>query len=395
MRRLRVRRALAALLIAWLGADPAQAQEQAASRLQGGWTTFAAMEAAGGEVEVGGRFDLAGVLEGRDAGLWRGFSLGGHGEWVYGHNITEADPVFLLPPNTALFFPASNEPGLDLSLAVTQRLGPATATLGKINMIDQAALTPLVGGGGVEGFQHLQFAAPLTNMTPASVFGALVTLATGRAIVTIGAWDSESAVGRAWPENGFADVSGLLGVTAPVSLMGLPGFQTLQAQATTEDRIDLDDLGYLAIPEGLRPDIDERQAGWMLKYSFQQYLWRHPSDLARGWGLFGQVNVWDGGSTLTDWAFSLGVAGSGPSAARPRDGFGLGYFIVSPSDALIDSLESMALPIRLREETGVEGFYTWQVGDRWRLTTTGQAIRPGIGGIETAYILGLRARVGF
>ena len=40
-------------------------------------------------------------------------------------------------------------------------------------------------------------------------------------------------------------------------------------------------------------------------------------------------------------------------------------------------------------------FYTWQVGESWRLSANGQVIEPGIRGTDVAYILGLRAFIGF
>jgi porin len=180
-----------------------------------------------------------------------------------------------------------------------------------------------------------------------------------------------------------------------VTVRGLPGWQTLALQSTTQDDIDLRDLPYLALPESERPPVDEGEAQWLIKYAFQQYLWQDPADPARGWGVFGQFNLWDGNPTITEWSVMFGAAGTGILDSRPRDSFGIGYFHLTVSDDLIESLETLNAPLLLRDERGAEAFSTFQVGDRWRLTATGQVIRPGVQDTDTAYILGLRASVAF
>jgi hypothetical protein len=48
------------------------------------------------------------------------------------------------------------------------------------------------------------------------IVGEILKVPTGRATFTLGVWNAQSAVHDAWPENGFADVSGLASVTMPV-----------------------------------------------------------------------------------------------------------------------------------------------------------------------------------
>jgi porin len=71
-------------------------------------------------------------------------------------------------------------------------------------MIDNAARTPLLGGGGREGFQHLEFAAPFSSFTPPSIFGAILNVPTERATFTLGIRDAQSAVQEVWPDDAFA-----------------------------------------------------------------------------------------------------------------------------------------------------------------------------------------------
>ena len=57
----------------------------------------------------------------------------------------------MLPVNTALAFPTLGGYDYDLSLVVTQAFSEnTTLSVGKFNMLDAAAKTPLLGGGGLD-----------------------------------------------------------------------------------------------------------------------------------------------------------------------------------------------------------------------------------------------------
>jgi porin len=102
---------------------------------------------------------------------------------------------------------------------------------GKINMIDQARSVPLRGGGGIETFQNIGLAAPVTGLVPPYIFGAIGTLRTEPAIFTVMVFEPESAVRRN-PNDLFENGVNVLGsVTIPVSPLGPTGFESARVVA--------------------------------------------------------------------------------------------------------------------------------------------------------------------
>ena len=64
-------------------------------------------------------------------------------------------------PGTALALPLLGGTPTDLSLTATQSFGSnVSVTAGKFNMLDAAARTPIMGGGGETTFWNTAFAAP-------------------------------------------------------------------------------------------------------------------------------------------------------------------------------------------------------------------------------------------
>lgn len=138
------------------------------------WTQFLSMaesDDADSDVRYGGRLDWIATLDGEQLGLWKGFSINAHAEGIYGENAGASGLPVLLPVNTAMTFPVSNDEAADLSINFTQKINRASLTFGKINMLDKIASTPVVGGGGQEGFQHVGLAATPSLLTPPSSLG--------------------------------------------------------------------------------------------------------------------------------------------------------------------------------------------------------------------------------
>lgn len=341
----------------------------------------------------GGRMDAFITIDGRDMGLWDGLSISIRPEFVYGESVNRIGIGEFLPINTAMAFPSANREDFDLSLSVTQRLGNASLTLGKINMLDNAARTPIVGGGGREGFQHLQLAAPITFKTPPTIFGGLLNIPTDRAVFTLGIWDPTSAVNATGFENPFSKgVNGMVSGTIPVTIGGMRGFQGLTISGTTARNLDLDDIPDIILPPAGEAVIRTKRGGWHVRYSFQQFLWQDAGDPRRGFGLFGQFNIWDGNPTLGQWSMNIGLAGSPPIASRPGDRFGIGYFRFEPSGTLVRGLAPI---IELRPEQGTEIFYTFAFGERFLLTANTQLIAPAPRANATALVFGLRSQFRF
>jgi hypothetical protein len=174
---------------------------------------------------------------------WEGFSLDLQPEYTYGRNPNGSGNGALLPVNTAANFPINNQADFDMALSVSQRVDRATLTLGKINMVTRAASTPILGGGGREGFQALQLSAPITFFTPPMVLGGLLVVPTARTQVVVGLWDAEDATNRSDLHDAFQDgVSGMVAVTVPRPWRGRMGFHTVSFGGTTERNLDLRDI---------------------------------------------------------------------------------------------------------------------------------------------------------
>ena len=85
----------------------------------------------------------------------------------------------IVPVNTALALPLLGGTTTDLSLNVSQKFGDnVSISLGKFNMLDKLAATPLIGGGGETTFWNLGLAAPISGVTPAYLLGGILSVKT-------------------------------------------------------------------------------------------------------------------------------------------------------------------------------------------------------------------------
>jgi len=385
-------------------ADKAEKQEAEVSdprspmQVDAVWTNFLAGP-IGGPLErgpfFGGRFDVWATIDGERAGLWDGLSINIRPEFVYGKSVNAQGGGEILPFNTALAFPSANAEDFDLAFTVTQRIGKGRITVGKINTVDLKIRTPLLGGGGLDGFQHLQFAAPITLFTPPKILGALLTLPVDKASVTIGAWDPRSMINQTgFEEPLFAEgVNGMVSVSVPVTIGGKPGFQNFLVSGTTKTGVDLANIPDLTLPPTQNTIIGTRKGGWLLRYGLQQYLWVDPTNPKRGWGVFGDVTVWDSNPTPFEWGMSIGLTGQpGLPGDRADDRFGLGYFRFSVADDLVDALDPL---LALDAEEGVEAFYTFTLNPTVAVTSTVQWLAPARSDRDDTVLVGLRMRANF
>src|SRR5690606_12897701 len=145
----------------------------------------------------------------------------------------------------------------------------------------------------------------------------------------------------------------------------------------------------LFLPPEAEAVVGNKQGAWHVKYTVQQFLRQDAS--GRGCGVFGHVGVWDANPSSMQWVAALGVTGQPVHGPRPDDRFGIGYFRASYSDHLRRGLQPI---LEIRDEQGIEVFYTWQVGRHLRLTADAQVIDSGIAVADRLVVVGLRARLG-
>jgi porin len=341
--------------------------------------------------ESGGKTDVVATFNGEKLGLWQGLFVNVHGEFVYGNDVNAQGDGTVLPINTALAFPALGGYDTDISLVVTQAFSEAASlSAGKFNMLDAAAKTPLVGGGGIDTFMNISLAAPVSGVTPPYILGGIFSYKTEPANFTVMVYDPRNAQDSGVIEHPFADgVTTSLSVTVPVEIGGLKGYQGVRGVYSTLQGLDLNNIPQIVLPPESQ-DIETKDGYWYFSYSFQQYLVQDPADPRVGWGVFGQIAVSDGNPNPMQWSGYIGVGGTSFIADRPDDRFGIAYFYDGLSGDLKDGLD--ALSIDLGDEQGIEAFYNYAATPWLRLTANAQVIDPSLSD-DTAIFLGLRAQL--
>jgi porin len=90
--------------------------------------------------------------------------------------------------------------------------------------------------------------------------------------------------------------------------------------------------------------------------------------------------------------FTIGISGMSPFKGRPRDTFGIAYAYTGVSSDLKDVTEPL---VRLRDEQGVEIFYSFAVNPWMRLTGDFQIVHPTRPRADTAIVPGSRLQIIF
>lgn len=341
--------------------------------------------------KYGGKTDLFATFSGEKLGLWQGLFVNVHGEYVYGNDVNTQGDGSILPINTALAFPPLGGRDTDLSVVVTQAFSQtASLSAGKFNMLDAAAKTPLLGGGGINTFMNVALAAPVSGVTPPYILGGIFTYKTEPAIFTLMVYDPRNAQKSEVITHPFADgVTTSLSATIPVNIGGHTGYQNVRGVYSTLNGLDLASIPQIRLPP-ISQDIEKKDGYWFLSYSFQQYLVQNSSNPAEGWGIFGQIAVSDGNPNPIQWSGFIGLGGTSFIPDRPEDRFGIAYFYDGLSGHLKNGLD--AFGVDLRDERGIEAFYNYAATPWLRLTADVQIIDPGLSD-RTAIFLGLRAQL--
>jgi porin len=341
----------------------------------------------------GGKGDLFVTLDGEKAGLWPGFSINFHQEWNFGRDANTTGAGILLPVNTVTGLPRLGGFEEDTSITLTQRFGTAlSVSLGKFNMLDLAARTPLMGGGGSETFLNLGIAAPVSGVTPPYILGAITTLKTDPAIFTVMIYDPRNAQDPDVVKRPFKDGTTFsVAVTIPTKIWNLPGFYGARGVYSSKEGVDLDSLAGLALPSASR-DVLQKRGYYYGSLSFQQFLYASPDKPGNGWGIFADLGLSEGNPNAIHWHLVAGVGGTGVFE-RDLDRWGIAYFKYGLSDELKRGLTRLGIP--LRDEQGVEAFYNLAVTPWLRVTANLQWIDTSDPSRKDAVFAGLRTQVRF
>jgi porin len=344
--------------------------------------------------EFGGKADLLLDANLGKLGLWKGLSLNVHAEYNFGESVNQRGGT-IMPVNTALMFPGME--GADAfdfsSVTLTQKFGDSISLLaGKISIIDYCVPKPFMGGGGIDSFWNIVFAAPPSGTVPAYFFGAILSVRTEAATYGVWVYDPNSSVNKSGLQDAFADGVTIRGsVSLPVTITGNTGHQGLAVSYSTKDGNDLSTLDGSNIPDPPPGTVGIKNSRYYFAYTFDQYLYRSKENPKEGVGLFGQFEISDGNPNKLYWMAFGGVGGTGLISGRSLDNWGLGYYYAALSPDMKDAL---APTLTIRNEQGWEIFYNFAVTPWLVLGADLQIIAPGLAD-KTAVFAGLRTMIRF
>jgi len=186
-------------------------------------------------------------------------------------------------------------------------------------------------------------------------------------------------------------VSGEVRVTT--NFFGLPGDQ--HVGGVWKD-FDQRNLNFLLSPPPQYPDTTGAASrtlsnGYTVFYGFDQFVVRYSDDQERGWGFFGRASLSDGNPTPIRYFVSGGVGGDSPFKWNRGDTFGLGWYYIGASTEFGPVPQTL---FGIRNGTGVELFYKFQVTPWLNITPDVQYIKPGLGALaDEAFVFGFRANI--
>jgi porin len=186
----------------------------------------------------------------------------------------------------------------------------------------------------------------------------------------------------------------MVSVTVPITLVGRTGYQGFKGIYSTKKGTNLSDVPELLLPPEAAGAVGTKQGSYFLGYAFQQYLVQSPTQPQDGWGVFGQVGFSDGNPNPAEWSALAGIGGTRLLPSRPLDRFGVAYFRFSLSGDLVKGLRPL-LPFGVRDEQGMEAFYSIAITPWLRITGDLQVVEPFRKDKDTAVFLGLRTQIKF
>jgi porin len=356
--------------------------------------------------------DLWSALDLDRMGLVRGGLLVARAEFDTGRTINNKSGTIMAPSYNALF-PVSGEAGRDVfsltNLYYTQFLGERFGVwLGRTDTFHNASLNEFAGlnpRAGKSQFMNLALTgSPVMPITQPYV----TSLGAGFFARPADDWelagmvmdsressltDGLSDFGRDW--NAFAAVA------RRHRIGNLPGRNMVAfSYSWNGDYTNLDGGQLSNIVSGT--PLDRQDDTWALIYSGFQYLQVFDGDTSkpvnlkdgrvdhRGWGVFVMAGLADKDTNPVQWSIAAGIGGRGLFPSRPDDEFGIGYFHVDLKSGVVANIIGLE-----SAEQGVEIYYQFEVIPSVHVTPDIQIVDPGLAGIDTAVVLGLRTNITF
>jgi porin len=344
---------------------------------------------------LGGKMFGKMTLDGAKLHLWKGFSINLVGELNDGANVNGMGGSVLIQ-NTALAFPQDVGTGGDLSLNFTQRFGERVSlSIGKFDMIDAPSRTPILGGGGLDTFWNIAFAAPPSGVLPPYMTGGNLSISTKPGTFTFMLYDPTNAQQKAGLRGwGTQGITGRISARFPAKIRKLQGFHTLTFATSSQTGLNLDDIPQLVLPPESGNILRSKSGYYFGSYAVQQYFRQDKSRPGTGWGLFAQLSVSDSNPNPLAGNALVGLGGTGFLRKRPLDRAGIGYFHYFLSDALKRGLQE-TINYKLGDEQGMEAFYNFAVMRWFRIAADAQVIQPGDRNFRIELYAGISGQVKF
>lgn len=332
-------------------------------------------------------------------------------ETRYGNSVNGQSGA-ILPVNTDMFFPLTDDLDDDLAFAITnlnwtQYLSPHWAVmLGKVDTLDGDP-NEFASGRGTTQFMNANFVfnSALALRLPYSTLAAgviwLPVQAKDRAITVVGmimnTIDSSTTTGF----DDFGD-----GTTMTIEadfqyrLGRLPGGMNIGGLYSFDQ--DFTRIGgqLIFVPgEGLAATTEDDT--WAVYWSCWQYLTVEedidaPISLAngvpdrQGLGVFSRIGFADQDTNPVEWSASVGVGGRGIIGGRDNDTFGVGFYYAGIQDTRLSGILGID-----DHSYGFEAFYNIAITPAAHLTLDAQFLKSPSTNIDDAIILGMRLGLTF
>jgi porin len=363
--------------------------------------------ATGGIHDVGdysGRNDYFVNIDGEKLGLWKGFFITLHGETRYGDTVN-GDTGAIIPVNTAELFPTARGSETALTgVKFTQALSENFVLFGgKLNMLDEFKM-PFTGDRAIDGFWNLGMSFPVivARTVPYSTLGAgAAILKDGAPIFTVMVLDTNNTPTTSGFNELFSNgVTIFANLTLPTKFFGLPGSQGVSGTFGTGNYNSLSPTAYFDPEQGLVITQEFVRDSWCVFYTGTQALWVDPCNPKREYGVFTNIGTADNGPSPISFAANVALYGSSPITNRPLDTFGIGYTFTRYSSPIRD-FAPVLLPIG--NDQAIELFYNFAVTPWFNVAPDLQVVfpareetlPPNRESIDTALVLGIRAKINF
>jgi porin len=286
----------------------------------------------------------------------------------------------------------------------TQALSENFVTFaGKINMFDEFKM-PFTGARLFDGFWNLGMSFPLVvaRTVPYSTLGAgAAVLQDGLPVFTVMVLDTNNTPTTSGFNTFFSNGATIFAsLNLPTKFFGLGGSQGVSGTFSTGNYNSLSPTAYFDPEQGLVIVPEFTRDSWSVFYTGTQELWADPTNPTHAYGVYTNIGVADDGPSPVRFTANVALYGSSPITTRPLDTFGVGYAFTRYSSPIRD-FAPVLLPIG--NDQAVELFYNIAVTPWFNVAPDLQVVFPARDetlppnrqSIDTALVLGLRAKIDF